>query len=68
MEEVLKFKIPMIRTINETFEILKKLDPDTGISPYCIREIVKNNSSLAMQRGKKYLINVEKFIEFLNKN
>ncbi len=50
---------PRMRTILETAEI-------TGIPVYRIRVLCKTGKISALQCGNKWLINLDKFIEYLN--
>lgn len=54
-------KIPTMRTVKETAEL-------TGVPAGRIREMVKNNQITHVYCGTKALINLEKFVEFLNTN
>ena len=51
--------IPRMRTIDETAKL-------TGVSAYQIRRMVKQNSIVHIRVGGKYLINLDKFIDYLN--
>lgn len=59
MENILTFKIPTMLTIKETSE-------KTGVAAHFIRSLAINNQIVHVRCGKKYLINFEKFIEYLN--
>ena len=39
----------------------------TGITEHAIRELIWSNQIAYIKAGNKYLINLEKFVEFLNK-
>lgn len=52
--------VPHMRTINETAK-------GTGFPAHAIRQLVKENKIVFVQCGTKTLVNVEKFIEYLNK-
>ena len=58
--------IPRMRTINETCEELKKLDPCSAISPYLIRQLALKNDVTSIRSGNKILINLDSVIEYLN--
>lgn len=68
MTESIDFKIPKIRTVQEIVSELKKIDPKTAITEFFVRQECKKDTSniFHFESGKKYLINLEKFIEFLN--
>ena len=38
----------------------------TGIAEYNIRQLVSGNKTCFDKAGRKYLINLEKFVEYLN--
>lgn len=50
---------PRMRTILETAEI-------TGVAAYRIRVLCKTGQICALQCGSRWLINLDKFIEYLN--
>ena len=56
---MLKYMVPTMLTINETSE-------RTGISYFAIRQLCLQGKIVFIRSGKKYLINFEKFIEYLN--
>ena len=58
----------MIRTIKGAYEEIKAQDPNTDITIYAIRKVVKENKIPYIRSGKKYLINVETLIEYLKGN
>jgi len=66
MSEVIEFKIPKMRTVNEVYKLLKDNDPDCKISERYIRELANTGQIVHRKSGRKILINLEKFIEFLN--
>ena len=50
---------PKMATINETAK-------NVGLTKYHIRQLVLQNKISYVKSGKKYLINVDKLIEYLN--
>ena len=54
-----EIKVLTMLTIKETAKV-------TGIAEYNIRQLVAGNKIFFVKAGKKYLINLEKFIEYLN--
>lgn len=54
-------RAPRMTTIAETAR-------DSGVPEYCVRRLVKGGKIVAIQAGKKWLINYDKFIEYLNTN
>ncbi|MBR2040100.1 MAG: DNA-binding protein [Clostridia bacterium] len=51
--------MPRMRTIQEAAAELKKLDPDTAVTAYAIRQMVLNNDIPHIKAGKKHLINMD---------
>lgn len=51
--------VPKMRTINETAEI-------TGLAAHFIRQLCLSGQIVTVKAGRKYLINLDRFIEFLN--
>lgn len=58
----------MIRTIKGALEEIKANDPKSDITEYAIRKIVKQGRIPYIRSGKKYLINVETLINYINGN
>lgn len=56
----------MIRTIKGAFEEIKARDPKSDITMYAIRQIVKEGKIPYIRSGKKYLLNVEKLIDYIS--
>ena len=54
-----KLKLPQMETINETAKLF-------NVSPYFVRQTVLTGKVPHVKAGKKYLISVEKFSEYLN--
>lgn len=54
-----------MRTIHEAAEEIRKVDPSTAISENHIRRLALNGTILRVKAGKKYLINLDKLIEYL---
>jgi len=55
-----QIKIPKMVTIKEAAKI-------TGLAPFNIRTLVLQNKIVHIKAGKKFLINLEKLIEYFNK-
>lgn len=58
--------MPRMRTIQEAAAELKKLDPDTAVTAYAIRQMVLNNDIPHIKAGKKRLINMDTLEKYLN--
>ena len=56
-----------IRSIKQACEYIKELDSNTGITEHAIRVMVKRGDIPSIKVGCKNLINVDKLIEFLEK-
>lgn len=54
-----EIKIPRMETIAKTAEIF-------GLPVHFVRAKVKNGEVVAVNAGRRYLVNVDKFAEFLN--
>lgn len=54
-----EIKIPKMATITEAAEL-------TGLAKHYIRQLCLQNKIKYLKAGKKFLINVDKLIEFLN--
>lgn len=48
-----------MRTIEETANYFKQIDPDTAITKNCLRSLVKENEIPAAMIGTKYLLSLE---------
>lgn len=57
---------PRMRTIKETIEELKAIDPDTAIREYFVRDLVNSGAIPCVRAGRKILINFDRFLEYLN--
>lgn len=58
-------KIPRMRTVGEAALELKKLDPNTAVTEYHIRRLVKSGKLPRLKAGKKYLINLDALLDYL---
>ena len=58
-------KIPRMRTVGEAALELKKLDPNTAVTEYHIRRLVKSGKLPRLKAGKKYLINFDALLDYL---
>lgn len=55
-----------MRLLREAYEQLKLDDPDTNITIYALRTIVKSGKIATVNLGRKTLINYDSLIEYLN--
>ena len=58
--------IPKIRTINECVAEITKLDENSSISGWYIRQLCENNAIKYFKSGKKLLVNFDDLIAYLN--
>lgn len=54
-------KIPRMRTIKETAELF-------GLPLHFVRQKVNNGEIVAVRAGRRFLVNIDKFVEYLNSN
>ena len=57
--------LPRMRTIQEAAAELKRIDPDTAITPYFIRRLVLNGTIPHVKAGNKRLVNLDTLLEYL---
>ena len=58
--------LPRMRTISEAVREIKALDPHTAITEYHIRQLAVSGVIPRVKAGKKYLINLDMLIEYMN--
>lgn len=58
--------IARMRTIRQCFEYFKAKDPESCISEYYLRGLVKQNKVPVFLAGRKQLVNLDKLIGYLN--
>lgn len=56
-----------IRTINKAFDEIKQQDPETALSLYLIRQMVKQGLVPSIKAGNKRLVDVDVLQEYINK-
>ena len=61
-----KNRIPRMRTVHEAAEELKKLDANTAVTEYHIRRLVLDGVLPRIKAGNKYLINLDRLIEYFD--
>lgn len=57
--------LPRMRTVREAAEELKKMDASTAITEYHIRRLALDGVIPRVKAGKKYLINLDTLIDYL---
>lgn len=58
--------LPRMRLLNEAYEEIKKIDPQTAITKNIIRGLTLDNKVKSVMVGRKRLINVDDLIEYLS--
>lgn len=58
--------LPRMRTPQQVYDQIHKDDPDSSVSLWYIRSLVKQGKIPAVKAGCKYLINYDKFMDYLN--
>lgn len=59
-------KLPRMRTLDECYTELKKLDRNTSVSKYFIRQLALQGIISCIMAGRKRLINFDKLLEYLD--
>lgn len=59
--------IPRMRGITEAAEEIRAADPNTAISAYLLRKLVKANKIPSVKVGVKYLVNMDIVSEYFSK-
>lgn len=57
---------PRMMTIDQVVNNIKREDKDTAITRYFVRQLCIENKIVHIKAGQKYLINYDKFVDFLN--
>ena len=55
-----------MRTINDAVLLIKQSDPNTAITYHSIRKLCDQNVFTVVKIGKKYLINFDELLNYLN--
>lgn len=55
-----------LRTINETVRFLKEQDPDTSLTPHFIRRMIVDGQVPTVMAGKKYLVDLDSLLTYLD--
>ena len=62
----MNYTVSRMKTIKQSFEEIKKLDPDTAISQWFIRSLCKQGKVKHFMTGTKILVNFDDLINYLN--
>ena len=54
-----------IRTINETLQMLKQEDPNSGLSDFLIRKLANSYKIRSFKTGNKILVDYDSLMAFL---
>jgi excisionase family DNA binding protein len=54
-----------MRTIEQAYNDIKTLDKETSLTLYSIRRLVKSGDIPSYRSGKKYIINLDILLDFL---
>lgn len=63
-----KAVIPRYRTVSDCLTEIKRLDPETAVSLYFIRNLAKESVISSHRSGSKLYINLDNLIEYLSTN
>ncbi len=58
--------VPRLRSINSAVELMKKEDPECQVTACMVRKAIKNGDFKARRVGAKYLIDVDRLVEFFS--
>lgn len=58
---------PRLRTAPGALEIIKAQDPETEVTLHYLRRLIKTGQVPCVPVGRKKLVNVDKLLEFLNR-
>ncbi len=61
-----KRTLPRYRTVRECFEEIKRLDEQTVISEYFIRQLCKSGQVKCYHSGNKTYVNLDSLFDYLN--
>jgi len=58
--------INRMRTVRQCYEYFKAEDPESAISEFYLRGLVRQNKVPVFMAGRKQLVNLDKLIDYLN--
>jgi len=58
--------VARMRTLSEAMSYLRIQDPETCITPYALRRMVKSGTIPVWKSGNKYLINIDALEAYLS--
>ena len=59
-------RMPRMRTINESVNLIKETDPNSAITYNFIKQLVKGNRVRNFQSGNRTIINFDDLLELIN--
>lgn len=65
MNNLSEVKIPRMRTVKEAYEEIKAADNNTAMSQNHIRQLALSGVIPRIKAGRKYLINLDTLIEYM---
>lgn len=57
---------PRMRTISQTIGYIKKQDPESCLSEWYLRNLIKSGQIKVHKAGNKYLVNLDNLLNFLS--
>lgn len=55
-----------LRTIRTAYDSIKKMDPETAITPWAIRTVVSGGYIPYRRQGNKYVFNLDDLLDYFN--
>ncbi len=65
IDKTTNFYIPRMRTVAEAAKEMKRIDPNTAVTEYHIRQLALSGVLPRVQAGRKLLINFDLLLEYL---
>ena len=56
----------MLRSIKQSFDIIKQADPETAITVHTIRTWCKENKIKNLNSGNKTLVDIDSLLNYIN--
>ena len=54
-----------MRTMTEVMKHVRENDPDGALTPWAVRNMIKNGRIPSVKQGRKYLVNIDLLDEYL---
>lgn len=58
--------MPQMRTIKEVHEEITKVDPNSSLTLYAVRQLVNTGKVAHIRRGRKILVDLAEVMDYLN--